>query len=255
MLRSILTANRLLFWVGSIFGALTIVLLILIPFNEVTVLGINSLIKPLKFSISIWIYLWTIGLFTGWIHNKKLVRYFSLFTVFTMVYEQLVITVQAFRGTLSHFNEDTLFEMILFNLMGVFITLFTLYNLRLASSLKKQTDNLNPALKTAVINSIIIFVIASFIGGVMGAINSHQIGGEMGEDGLAFVNWSRKYGDLRIAHFIGIHALQIIPLAAFAMIKLKLKNARPIVNMVTVSYFAVTIYLMVRALMAKPLFF
>jgi hypothetical protein len=124
----------------------------------------------------------------------------------------------------------------------------------LASSLKKQKDELNPVLKTAVINSIIIFVIASFIGGIMGAMNSHQVGGEMGEDGLAFVNWSRKHGDLRIAHFVGIHALQIVPLVAFAMIKLKWKNARSIVNAVTVSYFAVTIYLMVRALMAKPLF-
>ena len=255
MFRSILTANRLLFWVGSIFGALTITLIILIPFNEVEVLGINSFFKPLKFSISIWIYLWTIGLFTGWIKSKKLVRYFSLFTVFTMVYEQLVITVQASRGTLSHFNEDTSFEMILFSLMGIFISLFTLYNLRLASSLKKQSDNLHPTLKTAVVNSIIIFVIASFIGGIMGAMNSHQVGGEMGKDGLFILNWSRKYGDLRIAHFVGIHALQLVPLTALAMIKLEWKKAQLIITLVTISYLAITIYLMVRALMAKPLFF
>ncbi|MFK7786927.1 MAG: hypothetical protein AB8B56_17530 [Crocinitomicaceae bacterium] len=255
MIRSIRSANRLLFWVGGLFFALTLILLVLIPFNEVTVLGINSLYKPLKFSLSIWIYLWTIGLFTGWIHNKRLVHYFSFFTVLTMVYEQLVITVQAFRGTLSHFNEDTTFEMILFSLMGVFISLFTLYNLRLATSLKRQKDKLNPTLKTALINSIIVFVIASFIGGIMGAMNSHQIGGEMGEQGLAFVNWSRKYGDLRIAHFVGIHALQIIPLAAFAMIKMNWKNSKGIVNVLTLSYLAITIYLMVRALMAKPLFF
>lgn len=255
MIRSILTANRLLFWAGAIFGALTLVLLVLIPFNEITVLGLNSLYKPLKFSLSIWIYLWTIGLFTGWIQNKKLVRYFSLFTVFTMVYEQLVITIQAFRGTLSHFNQDTTFEMILFSLMGVFISLFTLYNLRLASNLKRQEDSLNPTLKTAVINAVIVFVIASFIGGIMGAMNSHQVGGEMGEDGLAFLNWSRKYGDLRIAHFVGIHALQIVPLIALVMIRMNWKNSRKIINIITISYFVITIYLMVRALMAKPLFF
>ena len=46
----------------------------------------------------------------------------------------------------------------------------------------------------------------------MSVINSHNIGGKIGETGLPLLNWSTLNGDLRVAHFFGIHSLQIIPI-------------------------------------------
>jgi NO-binding membrane sensor protein with MHYT domain len=63
------------------------------------------------------------------------------------------------------------------------------------------------------------------------------------------VNWSKKYGDLRIAHFLGMHALQVIPLLSFYVVK----N----VNMVFVlalAYGIITLAVFIQALRGKSLF-
>ena len=39
--------------------------------------------------------------------------------------------------------------------------------------------------------------------------------------GLPVVNWSTAGGDFRVAHFLGIHALQILPIASWLIDRLK----------------------------------
>ena len=57
------------------------------------------------------------------------------------------------------------------------------------------------------------------MGGYMSGINSHNVGGAIGEAGLPILNWSTLFGDLRVAHFFGIHSLQIIPLFGYFIAK------------------------------------
>ena len=49
----------------------------------------------------------------------------------------------------------------------------------------------------------------------MSAINNHNIGGGIGQAGLPLLNWSTLFGDVRVAHFFGIHSLQVIPLFGY----------------------------------------
>ncbi len=78
---------------------------------------------------------------------------------------------------------------------------------------------------------------------------SHTVGSADGGEGLFFVNWSRQHGDLRAAHFFGMHALQILPVIGYYLCK----TTRQVI-IYSVLYFLMVVSLLVQALKGIPLF-
>lgn len=71
---------------------------ILAIFNQEVITGLNSMIKPMKFSLSIGLYGIMMAVLLQYVNNQKLVRNYSIAGFIAMMYEQFAIILQAFRG-------------------------------------------------------------------------------------------------------------------------------------------------------------
>ena len=254
MIQQILIQNKVLFWLGTIHFIVFSVLLIYAPFNEEIILGVNSVIKPMKFALSIWIYSWTMALILHYVEDTGKVKVYSWVAVITMCFEQFAITSQALRGQLSHFNKTDFYGILLFSLMGVFILTITLWTAYMTYIFIKQKKYvLSPVVVLSVKIGLIYFVVFSLFGGYISSKTGHSVGTADGGEGLWFMNWSRFFGDLRVAHFFGIHSLQLIPLLGIFADKylpnsLRLKS----IWIVSTLYLFFVLGVMIQGIMGLP---
>ncbi len=217
------TRNELLYWFGLICLACAVVCLIMTFVSTKQVLGINAWIKPLKFFLSTVIFSWTMGWLMFYLQEEKKVTVYNWVVISVFAFELIYIVCQAAKGELSHFNISSPFKGMMFSLMGIAISIMTAWTGYIAFLFfQKSFPQLPVAYVWGIRLGLVLFVIFAFAGGIMGAKLSHNVGGEMiASKGLPLVNWSKQFGDLRVAHFFGMHALQILPLIGFYFSKTK----------------------------------
>ena len=218
MLKELYLRDPILTATGWIHVGLLILSLILFVFDGREILGINAWIKPMKFALSIWIYLWTMAFLFGYLSvPTKVLQVLGGVISLAMLTEIVCIFMQSFRGTLSHFNIQTAFDIFIFSLMGFMIAVNTVMIVIVLILFFTNNQHLSPLVTWGVRLGIIGFLLGSAVGGNMIMQSSHTIGAPDGGPGLPFLNWSTTAGDLRIAHFLGLHTLQLFPLAAYGL--------------------------------------
>ena len=248
-LRELRRRNVLLYWfgwfnlvvgLGCIGGMLA---------DDQQLLGVNRWLKPMKFYFSVGIMVWTMGWLLFYLNNARKTRRYSRVIAFTMFFENTLIILQAFRGTTSHFNTETATDNLVFSFMGVFILIFTITVILICIDFFRQRQfNIPESYVWGIRLGILFFIVFSLEGGMMLGLLKHTVGAEDGAPGLPVLNWSREYGDLRIAHLFGIHALQLLPLAGYYLVKSK--QAMIISAAV---YFVLTMFVFIQALQGIPL--
>lgn len=238
----------MLFYFGLVNFLAGVIFLALTKLTTIQVYNVNAWYKPFKFAVSTGIYSWTMAWFCYYLPSFN-IRLFNWAVIILLGFEVIYISIQAGRGQLSHYNSSTSIYSALYSLMALAATLITVYTAYIGVLFfAHDFSGLPVHFVWSIRLGIVLFVIFSFEGFVMGSRLTHTIGGPDGGEGLPVLNWSTKYGDPRVAHFVGMHALQVLPLLSFYL----LKNTK-LTILVAILYGMLAFYTLFQALQAKPL--
>jgi hypothetical protein len=239
--------------VGALNLFALLVVLVLMRVDHRELMGINVWIKPAKFLISTTIYLWSIGWLLNYVESPIVMRS-SLGTIVSllMLLENASILMQAARGVRSHYNTSTAFDGAVFGVMGVAITVNTLCLACLLWWFVVQPAPMPAGALWGCRLGVAMAVLASIQGYLIIGNMAATVGVPPGGPGLPFLNWSTQGGDLRISHFIGLHGLQVLPLAGFWLSEV---GASAAVFLVALGHYGLFALTYLQAMAKKPLFF
>ena len=228
--------------------------------------GAPAWMKPAKFAASIAIFcatmVWIFGYLETW---PRLRRRVSAISSAVFLLEMAIISLQAWRGTTSHFNTSTVFDGVLFGIMGSAILVQTATTGAVAVALWRQPFA-DRALGWALRLGIVISIAGSLTGGLMTrptaaqltnaqltgqmpVSGGHTVGAPDGGPGLPGTGWSTSHGDVRVPHFVGLHALQLVP--AILLLAPSARRRTPLVVAAAASYAALFGLLLWEALIGE----
>ncbi|MBE8521569.1 hypothetical protein ILP97_29465 [Amycolatopsis sp. H6(2020)] len=193
--------------------------------------------KPFKFAASGALYFatwsWLVSLLPKF---RRTANWLTNLLVAIFAAEYVLLVFQAVRGRASHFNVSTPQDAAIFGTMAAMIAVLWVATLALTVLMlfTKVPDRASYwAVRTGAALSLVGLTLGQLMtspsaqqlaqwktGGRPDMVGAHTVGLEDGGPGLPILGWSTVGGDLRIPHFVGMHALQALPLLAIALMAL-----------------------------------
>ncbi len=219
--------HRPLLLLSGAMAVLAVISLIGILTDPRVLTGVPIWLKVFKFSVSFVVYGATLAWMLSLLPKRSRKAEWAATVVVAMALsEMVVITTQVIRGRASHFNETTALDAAMWQVMGTSILVLWLAQLVIAVVLARA-----PLADRAAAYGVRLGLLVSLRGmlaavpmtlpsaapGIAGVTGAHSVGVLDGGPGMPITGWSLTGGDLRIGHFVGLHALQALPLLALLL--------------------------------------
>jgi len=192
-------------------------------------LGESVWLKPLKFGFAMGVYALTLAWLLGKLTKVRRIGWW-LGTIFAVagVLDVGAVAYAAANGTFSHFNKNTdpvartVQTVFSFGIMPLLLTTLIIAVLLLFQRIGDRT--LTRALRAGIGLALASMVVALWLSTSSGATprtvtdaNGHQVSmigahgiGDPDGNGMPVTHWSTTGGDLRVPHFVGLHAIQVL---------------------------------------------
>jgi hypothetical protein len=224
-----------------------------------TINGVSVWVKPAKFSASFLLWFATLGWAFGLLRPEARrgwpARAIAWGTLIAAAVEMGWILPRAALGLPSHFATDPLGGF-MYGVMGLAALALVALAAALGLLVALRGDPAQPRLWRAawVAGLVLTGLLGGFTGAAISASGGPQIGGTPGDAAaLAPFFWSRDGGDLRVAHFLGIHAMQALPLLALALAGWRAARGWAALGLGTAAYAGLTLAAFAAARAGLPL--
>lgn len=239
------------------------------------ILGTNGWMKPTKFSFSFGLYALSVQWLVSFLQERtpRVRRLVTVIAVTSLV-ECVGATLQAARGLRSHFNVATPFDAAVFATMGVAVLLLIIASGMLARHVFRHPLADEPVFSTGLRLGLVVTLVGMLVPvlmlgpkphqreaaaytGKLRFAGAHAVGVPDGGEGLPLTNWSTEGGDLRVGHSVGVHALQLLPLAAWLLARsrrsrLAVAQRVELIRVLAAVYLGLMVALTVQAVRAQP---
>jgi hypothetical protein len=208
--------------------------------------GANIWVKPIKFLLSVALLALTTAWFVGFLpepqRRSRAVRVIVALLIGAGSFELAYIGLQAALGEGSHYNVRTPLLAVVYALMGIGALVLTATQPLLAWQIYRHPDAQRPqALRHAVLLGLTLtFVLGAGVGMLLSGVQPPD------NSALPLFGWSMN-GDLRPAHFIGIHAEQVLPVVGAGLALTMPRRATAAVWIVAGLYTAACVALAMHA--------
>ncbi|MEM8766643.1 MAG: hypothetical protein AAGE43_04315 [Pseudomonadota bacterium] len=222
--------------------------------------GVPVWSKPTKFNLSLVFYFltlaWLAPLLGAEYFRSPFGRLLTALPIFAAALEMSYIIFQAARGEPSHFNVSTTFHAVAYSIMGfgaaVMVGVCAFMGARI---LWIHRARLTPYVFGAGFGLLLTCLLGGGFGSYLGSQAGHAVAVEMSDaTRLPLTGWVQNGGDLRVAHFFGMHAMQLVPLAGWLLGICVSSRQRGLLltAVVALVYSAVALVTFLQALTAEP---
>jgi hypothetical protein len=218
--------------------------------------GVSVWEKPAKFFLSLSLQMATLAFGLSLLpaneRQAPAVRIASVIFLAAAIGEMIYIAFRAARGEASHFNETTTVAALLYVLMGLGAVTLAATTSFLGWRILRKAP-FSPLSFATGLGFILAGLLAIIFGGYMSGQGSHWVGGDLTDaTGLPFFHWSTTGGDLRVAHFFGLHIMQALPVLGFLFRDASSLQARGLIWLGAILWTGLTFATFFQALAGRP---